>query len=648
MKKFWLTCAIVLTMGVSSCVDSEKDLRQDSPQEEINTSDFSTERTVQVEINYSNSNSRVPFFIYDKNPLTIGENTVTLDESIKPLDAAWTDEQGKYTGEMELPAYINDVYIVSKAFYARMLMKGKVANGILKVSDTDDGTLTRASFTSPVTYNQNRFAKLGWSTKLGTFDSRTGVINYVYEGKEPELTLTSQELADLRTTIYSVLDPLKKCPEVYRTAADLQVEKDNTSIVLTALGGWTCWNSSLGYYYYRIDNGAPKSLKDVRVYTVFPNTQTYWDSGSKFMSSPQGISAGTAVELKFFGDNGDETGRNFPKGYRIGFVLACNAWNTYFTGYQSHTQTVGYFSSSTKGLSSAGANKIDVHTAMFKDKKSGNIAITFEDFKDDQNFTDVLFSLKANPEIINVPEVDPDLNTTIEKTGIYAFEDLWPKAGDYDMNDVLVQYSYQKTFNIYNEILKESFLFKPLVIPTQAVYNNGFGFSINSTSTVSTEHYKKSDDTDEFTPTTFEVAPGNVIRLTNGVKTNPHAEYMVTVNYGKSLKKKQETTINAFIYRPVANSTQFLEVHCPMQAPTSYVDSSLFGTEDDRSVPGSGIYYVSNKGNVYPFAFYLSNATDKDIAPLLDPNNEKTPISELYPKFIDWAKNGTNANWYKQ
>lgn len=42
-----------------------------------------------------------------------------------------------------------------------------------------------------------------------------------------------------------------------------------------------------------------------------------------------------------------------------------------------------------------------------------------------------------------------DLNTTIEKTGVYAFEDEWPKAGDYDMNDVLVQYTLFKKFSIY-------------------------------------------------------------------------------------------------------------------------------------------------------------------------------------------------------
>lgn len=644
MKKLWLICAIVLTMGISSCVDSEKDLRQEVPGEEINTSDFTTERTVQVEINYTNPNSRVPFFIYDKNPLTIGENTVSLDESIKPLDAAWTDDQGQFSGEMELPAYVSDIYIVSTSPFVTLSMKGKVTNGILKVSDTDEQPVSRAGkYASPVTYEANRFEKLGWKNSLGYFDPKSGEVQYVYKGFDPKLTLSTSEMNELSTTINKVLNTHGSCPQEYRTAADLYVNDNNTAVVLTALSGWTCWNSSLGYYYYRKDQPI-KSLSEVDIYTVFPNTQMTWNNGN-YESNPRGVKAGTAVQLKYF-DAEHPEGTNFPAGYNIGFVLACNAWSTYFTGFNSYKEAINYFSCSTKGLSNKGANGVDVHTAMFKDSNK-NIAIAFEDFKDDDNFTDVIFALKANPEITNVPDVDKDLNTTVEKSGIYAFEDLWPKAGDYDMNDVLVQYTYQKTFNVYNEILKEAFIFKPLVSTSQAVYNNGLAFRMKDAGSVVTEDAVKSNSSEEFTPATLKHESGNVILLTEGVKTNPTAQYKVSVNYQKGQKLK-ETAIDAFIYRPSTNNTR-LEVHCPMERPTDQVNVSLFGQEDDRSEPGKGIYYVSDKNNVYPFAFYLSNATEKDIAPLLDPNNEKTPISDLYPKFIDWAKNnGTNTDWYKK
>ena len=649
MRRFWLACTMVIVVGISSCVDSDKDLYQEAPGAEINTSNFSTIQKVQVEIDYSNSESRVPFSIYDGNPLIEGENTTILKENVQALDGAWTDEQGKFTATVELPAYVSNVYIVSTSPFARQAIPGKIVNGVLKVSDTDEQLTTRASYRESTRFDRNRFNNLGWNTNLGSFDDRSGVIDYAYKGNDPKLTLSKSEMNELRTTVSKVLNTLGSCPEEYRTQADLYVEEDETAVVLTALRGWTCWNSSLGYYYYRYDQ-APASLKDVKVYAVFPNTQMTWNNGS-LQASPQGIKEGTAVQLKYFDDPDYPKGKNFPKGYYIGFILACNAWNTYFTGFNSYTLTEGFYASSTKGFSTKVNSGIDVRTAMFKDKNS-NIAIAFEDFMDDQNFTDVVFSLKANPEITNVPPVDEDLNTTIEKTGVYAFEDEWPKAGDYDMNDVLVQYTYQKVFNIFNEILSESFTFKTLYNKS-TVFTNGLGFILsNEGNAQSIEYFIRKENEKDFT-----VASGadkftresNAIILTDNVKTNPNAEYKVTFKYGdKNSNKKQETSIDAFIYRPSKEGNR-LEVHCPMKKPTSKVDTSLFGQYEDCSKPNEGIYYVSNQENIYPFAFYLSNANANDIAELNNfDKNEKKSISEIYPKFIDWAKYGTNADWYKK
>ena len=649
MRRFWLACTMVIVVGISSCVDSDKDLYQEAPGAEINTSNFSTIQKVQVEIDCSNSESRVPFSIYDGNPLIEGENTIILKENVQALDGAWTDEQGKFTATVELPAYVSNVYIVSTSPFARQAIPGKIVNGVLKVSDTDEQLTTRASYRESTRFDRNRFNNLGWNTNLGSFDDRSGVIDYAYKGNDPKLTLSKSEMNELRTTVSKVLNTLGSCPEEYRTQADLYVEEDETAVVLTALRGWTCWNSSLGYYYYRYDQ-APASLKDVKVYAVFPNTQMTWNNGS-LQASPQGIKEGTAVQLKYFDDPEYPKGKNFPKGYYIGFILACNAWNTYFTGFNSYTLTEGFYASSTKGFSTKVNSGIDVRTAMFKDKNS-NIAIAFEDFMDDQNFTDVVFSLKANPEITNVPPVDEDLNTTIEKTGVYAFEDEWPKAGDYDMNDVLVQYTYQKVFNIFNEILSESFIFKTLYNKS-TVFTNGLGFILsNEGNAQSIEYFIRKENEKDFT-----VASGadkftresNAIILTDNVKTNPNAEYKVTFKYGdKNSNKKQETSIDAFIYRPSKEGNR-LEVHCPMKKPTSKVDTSLFGQYEDCSKPNEGIYYVSNQENIYPFAFYLSNANANDIAELKNfDKNEKKSISEIYPKFIDWAKYGTNADWYKK
>ena len=86
MKKFWLACTMIIAMGVSSCVDSDKDLYQEDPGTGTNPSSFSTVQKVQVEIDYSDSESRVPFSIYDGNPLIEGENTIALKENVQALD----------------------------------------------------------------------------------------------------------------------------------------------------------------------------------------------------------------------------------------------------------------------------------------------------------------------------------------------------------------------------------------------------------------------------------------------------------------------------------------------------------------------------------------------------------------------------------
>lgn len=647
MKKFWLVLTMVATMGISSCVDSDKDLYQGEPEKESNSSDFSTTRTVQAEINYAITDAKIPFFIYDENPLITkeGSSAITIDENIKPLDGGRTKVDGKFTGELNLPAYVTDVYIVSTAFNAPILLIGKIENGTLKVvSEPNEDSPTRAAKKTSYKYDKNRFKNLlGWSTNLGNFNPQTGMIAYAYEGKESNLILSKKERMDLNNTVSAVLNRAGTCPEDYRTAADLTTTEDNTAVVLTAIGGQTCWNNSLGYYYYQ--GNPPESLDKVKVFTIFPNTQTsWWQNG--LSSYPRGVYEGTAVKLLFYGKEGNnKEGTNFPANYKIGFVLACNAWNTYFTGYDSHTQTGRYFSCSTPNFSSPGNKNIDVHTAMFKDTKSGNIAIAFEDFKDDQNFTDVIFALKANPEIDIDQEVDPDLNTTIEKTGIYAFEDEWPAAKDYDMNDVIAQYTYQKTFDVDNHIVKEAFTFK--TFENWAVFNNGLGVAFNNLGTALPEDSIKNNDEKKFTSLKFTHEEGNVVILTDNVKQNMNAEYKVAYDYGTESKKEKETSVNPFIFRESTNNTR-REIHCTMQRPTSKADLSFFGQLDDCSVPEYGKYYVSDKENIYPFAFFLNNATVKDIAPLLNKANEKKAISELYPSFIDWAKYGKNPDWYKQ
>lgn len=86
----------------------------------------------------------------------------------------------------------------------------------------------------------------------------------------------------------------------------------------------------------------------------------------------------------------------------------------------------------------------------------------------DENFSDVVITLKSNPvdAITDIPVTNPDEDkTSIDfLKGTYAFEDLWPSQGDYDMNDVVVRYNYGSTFDEKNLIYSESFTFKTFQI----------------------------------------------------------------------------------------------------------------------------------------------------------------------------------------
>lgn len=101
-------------------------------------------------------------------------------------------------------------------------------------------------------------------------------------------------------------------------------------MAITFLMSNTCWNCSMGYYYYDASEH-PASLADVHPVMIFPNTQDgQWSNDPKTAKKYKGVDRGTAVQLIFYPKiaEGSMEGAKtvFPKGYRIGFVLATNAW----------------------------------------------------------------------------------------------------------------------------------------------------------------------------------------------------------------------------------------------------------------------------------------------------------------------------------
>lgn len=660
MSKKWIGSALIAIFALSSCLEKEVFQGPKEEEKEFNDFDFSTVQSeTSLEVSYLNSGveANVYFEIYDEMPVTKGEYNYIKKADVTPLFAAYTADNSIYKGKVELPAYLKKVYIYTPAFFAQTLIEAEVANGVIKASDETmtEGAKTRSvSGTEkqhnsymvkgdnipPAYSNDNR-----WYTFLGEYNRwRNGEIRYKYTGE-----LAAKDADGLYTAHSQIINVHKTCPEEYRCYSDIAITKD-AEIVVTYLGQNTCWNCSMGYYYYK-EGEKPNSLKEANIIMLFPNTQDgNWTNDPKKAAPTAGIDRGTAVQLMYYPDiaSGSRTGgtKRFPAGYRVGLVIATNAWSNRISGFTGGTS---YRASTSEGLSinKEGQAFNAPRTAAYK--YNGFVMVSFEDYTSDSNFSDVVVAMKSNP--IEAIEVNPDVNTDGNQTttevlkGVYAFEDKWPEKGDYDMNDVVVRYNYGKILDKSNNIYQESFIFK--TFQNYAGNNNGLAFRVSGTVTPSSVVCSvRKPGEEEFGTTNFAFEKDdNVFILTDNVKVDMGAEYKVTFTYDSPVQTSSEA--QPFIFKNEDAGKRW-EVHVPKEKPTSKMVNSYFGTEDDASHPQQGIYYV-REGN-YPFAFFLSGANEKDIEKLLERKNESVYIDELYKGYTGWVtSNGKdNQDWYKK
>lgn len=663
-------------IALGGCMEKNVFKGEKEEEKAFNTFDYSTVNpATTLEVAYLNTGvkARVYFELYDEMPVIENEYSYSKRPDVTPLFAAYTDKDGVFKDNVQLPAYLKKVYIYSPAFYARTLIEAEVVNGNIQATDavtknpdtrtvaaTDqehDSYMVTELNNTPKEYSDTR-----WKTWLGEYDKKkNGEIKYQYGGKE-----LSVESDDLYTAHSKVINVNQTCPEHFRSYTDLYVNKE-AELAVTFLGQNTCWNCSLGYYYYK-DGEKPASLNDAHVIMIFPNTQDGgWVKGQELNSntyagSSAGIDRGTAVQLKYYPNikNGSEEGATtkFPAGLRIGFVLATNAWSNRIEFYADPSQqpNKGYRAATSEGLSvkDNGSSWDEPRTAVYK--YEDHVMISFEDHTYDQNFSDVVITMKSNPvdAITDIPVVDPDdVNVKVTTLkGFYAFEDMWPARGDYDMNDVIVRYNYEKTFTKDNDnkIQSESFIFK--TYQNYASLVNGLAFRVKPSGTIADrKYYIRKKGESKFTETTSFIhetdGASEVFLLTGDIRTDMGAEYKVTLEYDGSVAR--ESAAVPFIYRASENNPdKRWEVHLPKENPTDKMDGDFFRKEDDASQPDKGIYYV--RGGNYPFAIFLSGATETNMAKLLDRSNETVPIDQLYGGYNGWVTSSGNDNqdWYKE
>ena len=693
-KKLFITRLCIFAFAgvvASSCNDTDEffDKGGDSPEVKVaNSFDFSTTQTIDLIVDYSDFDIHGPvkFSIYSTNPI-VNENEYNeyVDESIEPIIEAYTDPRGKFDATITLPAYAKVLHIVTGNFMIGLKRKAvEVVNGVAKLKlEADvsaarvaDGMTTRASgpgmetnAVSGLPWLSFNFKKGGsisdtrvyknWHTPLGTWNSATGRPSYLMDTStaNPELVFPDEVMDGLYATACEALNSGTTCKEDYRASGDLTLIKES-EVSIAALGSMTCWNSSFGYYYYTGDK-VPTSTTDLNIIMLFPNTQDGQRYTPIFGSQYQnniGMVRGDMIQLMYYPNiaEGDYSGATtvFPKGTKIGFILKPNSWgnqgDVYCTKNSGKVMNskMNIWAASTEGLSYCNQDMAnyklpnttgEARTAKFAyTSPNGNSysIISVEDACDDKDYDDLLFALNPANVFKELPTVEVGKTTT---HGVYAFEDKWPARGDYDMNDVMLDYQHEMEFNSSGNVTKETFYFT--TYQNYVTLKSGLALKLQTKITPKSIVMKKDGTSASFTK------DGNYYYLTDDITNELGSTYSFEVTYSSGQALSNLATVEPFLYRD-ENGKRW-EVHLPDKAPTSKMDQSFFGTEDDASTPATGKYFV-RQGD-YPFAFFLDDArieyfTDN----ILKRENENTPIDTFFPEFRLWStsKGEKNADWY--
>jgi len=688
------TCllACILFVGIS-CKDTDDFLSTDSNNgsstTQANTFDFSTTRKVDLIVDYSDFKIYGPvlFSVYNVNPIiNEGSGLEYVDESIEPIFSGYTDENGKFDATVSLPAYARALHIVTGNFMiglrrtpteiingeAKAVVRNVSTRGALRAPGNGTATndlskLYTLNYMINKDGSKNQMIYKDWLTPLGTWNSATGRPNYLLEHNAVNLAkgllFSEEEMNGLYKAACDALNSGTECKETYRAGADMTITQDS-EVSITALGSMTCWNSSLGYYYYNEKN-IPQSPEDLNIIMLFPNTQDGQRDLSWNYQNNIGTVRGDAVQLMYYpniANNGNLSGATtvFPKGTKIGFILKPNAWSMLGDTYCSiksngskWNKKMNIWASSTEGLSFANASVLgqsfskpnpngEARTAKFAyTSPSGQkfAIISMEDACDDKDYDDLLFALNPANVFSDLPEVQQG-KTNFH--GVYAFEDLWPSRGDYDMNDVVVDFDHQLDFKS-GKVLRE--VFSMTTYQNTVTLKDGLAFKLKTKVTPKEIVVKRKEPGQDYYKTHQYTKDGDVYYLTDEVKKYLGYTYVITVVYDKAQTMSNLAEYEPFIWRKQDNGKQW-EMHLPFCKPTDKMDYSLFNTDDDKSDPSKGVYYVRN--SVYPFAFYLANARAEDFMETILNQGENKPISTFYPEFLKWStSNGEeNPDWY--
>ena len=485
------------------------------------------------------------------------------------------------------------------------------------------------------------------STRTWSMTSDGGVPNYL----ETDDVVNQGLLNSIATALPSSVRLNANSPMLAENAVRTIRVNELAEVFVTFVSEGASYKNVLFYYAYN-ENNPPASVNDISNYTVvFPNT-SWTNSGG-------GLTTGNKVKLGIF-----------PAGTIIGYGIAANGWRGGSDGWNGVTPGL-WTVFGEKSFNPEADNSLKQHMVLLSDLANHRIVMGFEDIRRDMNtcdhdFNDVLFYTTSNPidacddeDIPPLPPVededgdgiddeDDDYPTDPNKafnnptgTGSIAFEDQWPSTGDYDLNDVVVNYNYNVVTNATNKVVRvEGSL---TLRATGGSFQNGFGVQFP------VERSKVSG----VTGATLEAGQTNTVlvlfqnmrnQMTNWNTlrpggTSPAVTYNIAFNVsnGPSLSTFGLSCYNPFIWN--GSMGRGYEIHLAGKTPTDLANGSVFGTNRDASNIATGDTYVSKNGRL-PWAIQTP-------ANFSYPK-EKADINTAYLKFASWVISGGTlfTDWY--